>query len=242
MSYIESGDYTYLLEGGDAQIYGYRGTEEILHIPSVLDGHPVSAIQPFSFSGCSTVKTVVIPEGVTVIGANAFEECTALTSVVFPKGLKAIEDSAFAGCNALERISFSEGLETIESSAFENCVSLVDIKLPDSVRYMGYMAFAGCKSLKSCNIPDWLEDMHGQVFVGCAELVLTVTPGRYLEAFAMMQHVPYVLRESAEGRFVRPKGATRDDRLRDALYELINCDDQCREIARSLPELPVTMT
>lgn len=241
MSNIESGDYLYLLDNGTAMISGYRGTEERLSIPSVLDGYPVSAIEAFSFSECSTIKDVIIPEGIVTIGINAFEQCTALVGVSFPKSLKSIEDSAFAGCSVLARISFSEGLESIESSAFENCISLVNIELPDSVKYIGYMAFAGCRSLKCCNIPDLIDGMHYQVFAGCDELVLTVTPGRYLEAYAMMQHVPYVLRESAEGRPERPEHTGLAERLRDVLYEMINRGTQYREIACSLPALPVNI-
>ncbi len=41
------------------------------------------------------VTEVVIPEGVTSIGAEAFEACGNLTNVTIPDGVASIGDSAF---------------------------------------------------------------------------------------------------------------------------------------------------
>jgi len=41
---------------------------------------------------------VVVPDGVTAIGAGAFKECKTLTSVVLPDSVVSIGRNAFASC------------------------------------------------------------------------------------------------------------------------------------------------
>ena len=51
------------------------------------------------------MTSLVIPEGVTVIGRSAFENCTGLTSLTLPAGIKKIGDASFDGCENLKTIS-----------------------------------------------------------------------------------------------------------------------------------------
>ena len=45
---------------------------------------------------------VIIPEGVTEIGALAFYDCDSLKSIVIPEGVTEIGAWAFCGCKSLE--------------------------------------------------------------------------------------------------------------------------------------------
>ena len=49
-----------------------------------------------AFHDCTSLTSVVIPEGVTEIGVCAFAECTSLTSIVIPKSVTEIGKDAFA--------------------------------------------------------------------------------------------------------------------------------------------------
>ncbi len=66
------------------------------------------------FSGCTGLKEIAIPEGVTSIGDGAFRDCEALTELALPQGLKKIESYAFIGCTGLSYIDIPDGVETID--------------------------------------------------------------------------------------------------------------------------------
>lgn len=69
-----------------AKIIRYTGKAENLRLPRALDGHRITAIGDSAFSGCESLKTVSIPEGVTDIDGWAFENCPNLSSVSLPGG------------------------------------------------------------------------------------------------------------------------------------------------------------
>ena len=64
------------------------------------------------------IKTVVIGEGVTTIGAYAFYSFGALTSITIPEGIVSIGSKAFYGCKVLANITIPEGVTAIDESAF----------------------------------------------------------------------------------------------------------------------------
>lgn len=66
------------------------------------------------FSGCTALKEIAIPEGVTLIGNGAFRDCKALTELALPQGLKKIESYVFIGCTGLSYIDIPDGVETID--------------------------------------------------------------------------------------------------------------------------------
>ena len=49
------------------------------------------------FAGCTGLRRIEIPEGVTAIGRNAFEQCTSLTEAELGSGLTSIEISVLTG-------------------------------------------------------------------------------------------------------------------------------------------------
>ena len=77
----------------------------------------------------SSIKSVIINDGVISIGNEAFDECTSLTSITIPNSVTSIGDNAFG-----------------------NCTSLTSITIPNSVTSIGNNAFIGCKSLTSINV------------------------------------------------------------------------------------------
>ncbi len=88
-------------------------------IPATYNGLPVTAISPEAFS-LTDITSVVIPEGVTTIGAYAFSFCLYLSEVTFPQSIELIDDCAF-----------------------EECESLMEINLPDKYINMGGDVFTG---------------------------------------------------------------------------------------------------
>ena len=88
--------YTYVLNGSQqAVITGYEGTSAKLALPDKLNGIVLAGIADEAFKGNTALTEVVIPDGVTSIGARAFEGCTALASVDIAPTVMSIAEDAF---------------------------------------------------------------------------------------------------------------------------------------------------
>ncbi len=171
-----SGYYTYTVSDGKTEITDVN--ESIsgdVTVPEKLGGYPVTSIGYSAFSGCSSLTSITLPEGVTSIGDYAFsdtayynnyknwdngvlyignylidansEELSGEYSV--KEGTTFIADYAFDYCDNLTSIILPEGVTSIGSSAFSGCSSLTSITLPKGVTSIGYSAFEDCSSLTS---------------------------------------------------------------------------------------------
>ena len=69
-----------------------------------------------------SIKSVIVPDGVTEIGWHAFEGCTSLTSIDIPDSVTKIESGAFEGCTSLTSIDIPDSVTEIGGHAFENCI------------------------------------------------------------------------------------------------------------------------
>ena len=111
------GVLTYTTEDGCVIISGCEAGVESVEIPSEIDGMPVTRIGPTAFYE-SSLKSVVIPEGVTTIKSGAFWHCKSLAEVKLPSTLTTIEGFAFNDCQSLETIEFPKSVTYIGNSAF----------------------------------------------------------------------------------------------------------------------------
>ena len=119
---------------------------------------------------------VVIPEGVTSIGASAFSGCSSLASVVIPEGVTSIGDEAFYYCQSLTSVVIPEGVTSIGGEAFKYCSSLTSVVIPKGVKSIGNWAFSGCSSLASVVIPEGVTSIGGGAFWDCSSLTSIVIP------------------------------------------------------------------
>ena len=126
------------------------------------------------------VTELVIPDGVTSIGAEAFYGCSSLTSITFGGNsqLESIGSSAFSGCSSLTSITIPDNVTSIGSYAFSNCSSLTSITIPDSVTSIGDGAFRECSSLTSITFGEnsKLESIGSYAFENCSSLTSITIP------------------------------------------------------------------
>ena len=128
----------------------------------------------YGSSWYSYIKSVVIEDGVTRIGAYAFYACTSLTEVIIPNSVKSIGTHAFFSCMALTKIVIPNSVTCIGKSAFQDCSSLVEVNIPDGIETIENSVFSGCISLAHIDIPNSVTCIEtgafGAVFCNCDNL------------------------------------------------------------------------
>ncbi len=146
---------------GDMEDFIYDGTNDLgdvyisspwysvrSSIKAVVITEGVTGIGAYAFYSCGNLTDVVIPESVTSIGNYAFSCCTSLTGVIIPESVASIKRGAFDNCRGLTNVTISEGVTSIGDAAFHYCSSLTSVTVPQSVTDIGDGAFQRCTSLK----------------------------------------------------------------------------------------------
>ena len=145
----------------------------------------VTKIEPSAFSKCTSLQHVILSNDSKLeeIGDGTFSDCSALPTIELPNTVKKIGDQAFYGCSSLAEIKIPTSVETIGSMAFYQCTNLWIVQISDeSDTYdsnvsIGNSAFGGCNNLESLTIyPNimrideyafaWLEKLENIWFMG----------------------------------------------------------------------------
>ena len=66
-----------------------------LIIPETIEGKPVTSIGDYAFASCTSLTSVIIPEGVTSIGSGAFYDCSSLANITLPNSITSIGSYTF---------------------------------------------------------------------------------------------------------------------------------------------------
>jgi hypothetical protein len=133
-------------------------------------------IGPSAFKRCTQLTTVALGEGLEEIGWGAFNQCTSLREIVIPPRVRVIGGYAFARCTQLATVELGEGLEDIGEGAFEKCTSLLEIVIPSRVRVIRDGAFSDCTQLTSAVLGEGLEQIGRGAFIRCSSLQQIVIP------------------------------------------------------------------
>ena len=154
---------------------------KLLKAPQELDGtysirKGTKVICDRAFADCKSLRSIVIPDGITSIGYGAFSGCESLRSLVIPDSVSSIGDCAFEGCKSLCSLVIPDSVTSIGEGAFYDCKSLISIVIPDSVTSIGRGAFSGCTSLTNIAIPDGVTSIGDCAFCGCESLSNIVIP------------------------------------------------------------------
>ena len=102
-------------------------------------------IEQCSFTGCTNLFEITLPEGLDTISPNAFgnssssSACQKLTSINIPKDCKYIGSYAFAN-TSLRKVDIPEGCDYIGDYAFYY-TKLTSVDLPNSIQNIGSYAF-----------------------------------------------------------------------------------------------------
>jgi len=136
----------------------------------------LQSINAKAFSGCSSLTSITIPNGVTTIGDSAIQDCSSLTSINIPDEVTAIGNFAFYGCSSLTNIHLPDGVTAIGNYAFSYCSGLTSINIPDGVTTIKEYTFSGCGSLRSILIPNGVTTIGNNAFYECRSLISITIP------------------------------------------------------------------
>lgn len=174
--------YNFDVNGKNATITGYKGTDTNVVIPEFMSNYKVVAIGDEAFSIWASgirkeikesrekIETIVIPDSITSIGDAAFCNCINLTSITIPDSVMNIGEKAFNECEKLESINLPVKLKGISGFMFSGCTSLTSVTIPEGVTRIEKNAFAFCKKLKNLEIDFSKVIIENDAFGWCDSL------------------------------------------------------------------------
>lgn len=161
-----------------------------------LSGASATGIPNGNFMNRSSLKTILLPDGLNTIGSECFS-ATGLVEIVIPKSVISIGESCFYGCKSLvsaevngvsslpyrcfynctglNKVVIAEGLQSIGTNCFEYDASLAVVNLPSTLISIGSYAFGNCKALTEIVFPESLTSMEHNCFERCG-LVKAILP------------------------------------------------------------------
>ena len=83
----------------------YNGDAENVVLPATYNGLPVTAIGAFAFENCTTVKSIIVSDGIKNIEICAFYGCSNLTTILIPESVTEIDAAVFRHCSSLTVIN-----------------------------------------------------------------------------------------------------------------------------------------
>ena len=114
------------------------------------------------------VKSVVIKEGVTNIGAGAFAS-TKISDISIPNTVTDIGIVAFLECENMQTITIPGSVKNIGSAAFQQS-GIKSVVLPNGLKSINYCMFLGCRDLESVTIPGTVTSVGWRAFDICDNL------------------------------------------------------------------------
>lgn len=130
---------------GNNYIVGYDYVSEHLVLPSHINNEPY-IIANHVFNDNQTIKTVVLPEGITEIQRNAFGDCENIKELVIPSSVTKIQWYAFYSMGSLESVTFVDKTPWIFKTS-SNPVSYKEIDVTDP--------YTSAKDLQRYYMYDW---------------------------------------------------------------------------------------
>ncbi|MBO5409910.1 MAG: leucine-rich repeat domain-containing protein, partial [Clostridia bacterium] len=124
-----------------------KNQTELIHFPegskrpSYTMPDSVVEVADYAFYSNPYIESIVFSKNLKKIGFESFSCCTALTELNLPEGLEKIGWYAFAFCSGIDSVTVPEGTKEIDSGAFSYCEALSSVTLPDSLERIGMFAF-----------------------------------------------------------------------------------------------------
>jgi len=137
-----SGNYTYqkLLgydnkESGNIVIIKYNGNEEIVNVPSTIDGLKVTETSSYLFNQNSTIKKVVLPNTLKKLYSYTFYDCQNLETITIPSTIEIISDFFISQCPKATNYTIPSHLEKLGKKLNIAYVDVDDVTIKGTYCY-----------------------------------------------------------------------------------------------------------
>lgn len=146
---------------------GVNAFDSCTNLSSItLSTNNITSIRSHTFSGCSKLSSIVIPDGVTSIQSGAFFNCTKLTSITIPGSVTSIGLNVFDGCTSLNDIRYSGTSESVISALSGYVPTLVTFNYGDKVPEAKRMITVSVKTGGTLTAPTTIPTVSGYEFKG----------------------------------------------------------------------------
>ena len=155
---------------GTVRTVGDSSFASISSLRTVILQEGIETVEGSAFYNCTSLESIVLPGTVKTLGSQAFMKCSSLRSAELECAVTALGTETFLNCISLRSVVLPSGLRTIGTGIFEGCASLESAVLPSGLTSIGMNAFKGCISLKSMDIPAGVTTIEREIFDGCASM------------------------------------------------------------------------
>ena len=136
-------------------------------VPETINGVKITTIGDKAFYDAQKIKTVKLPNTISVIGKEAFYGCKNMTKIDLSSNITVLDEWAFYGCSSLKSIEIPTGISEIKDNTFRECRSLDSISLPSNITKIGKKAFEKCIALTNVHLPSSITFLDDDAFTNC---------------------------------------------------------------------------
>ena len=142
------------------------GTKIVLGSSSATIPADTNVIGKYAFSG-KDIKSIDIPDSISVIETGAFANCQSLAIVSLPDTLTAIPDTCFLNCKLISAVDFPAAADSIGFRAFAGCTNISSVVIPANIKNVGDYSFEGCSKLANLTIEEGVINIGAAAFKDC---------------------------------------------------------------------------
>lgn len=130
----------------------------------------------FVVSGSGAMDDVPLSATSSAYYATEKGECEwspyreGVTTIIIEEGITVIGKAFFYGFPDTKKVIIAEGVTEINTSAFGACTNLSIVELPATLNRMASRVFTKCTALKSITIPKSVTKLASSVFQYCSQL------------------------------------------------------------------------
>ena len=144
-------------------------------IRSVIIKEGVTSIGNHAFKNCPNLSEVSIPSSVAKIGYLSFWHCKGLKSITIPSTCSEVDEDAFSGCDWIETITIpAHAIRAFRFCSLKNVTISSGTSIPNS-------AFDGQSGIVSIVLPDSITKIGSYAFYNCSNLKQLSIPKQVTE-------------------------------------------------------------